>query len=310
MIAIDDNFDENPKFVALSNDATALWVRCLGYCRRNRTDGFIPEQIAIAKARCKNPKRAIAELLAPPASAPGKKPLWKSVPGGYEVHDYLVGGWNPSRAEIEAKSEQKRAAAKLGGVASGKARAKQRGEAEANRDLTRVEARCFDSGSTESNPTPVRSGPVRSGLTETPPPQEPRDQSGGGGSAIEVLRRAVQAELHASPILRRFAHSEGVEALASAASFAGRTESAVRDAIRHLSTKAAAGAWSPNRSEGALARAIQFAKEPRKDWAPDESAEARKEPVDDHPPPTEEAIAKGQDKSYLLAYADKPWGPQ
>lgn len=167
MIAIDDNFDEHPKFVSLSNDATALWVRCLGYCRRNRTDGFIPEEIALMKARCKTPKKVIAELTSSPKAAPGKTPLWEVVPGGYQVHDYLAGGWNLSRAELEQRAEQKRASARLGGLASGKARSKQPAQPESNQKGTGDEAPCFDSGSTKTNPTP---DPLRSAdqiLSET-----------------------------------------------------------------------------------------------------------------------------------------------
>lgn len=125
MIALDDNFDEHPKFIELSNDATALWIRCLGYCRRNLTDGFVPESVAISSSRAakKAKQRSIIdELCAPPKAAPHLAPLWKRVPGGYEYHDYLRGGWNPSKAEVEAKREQRRAAGSLGGRVSSASR--------------------------------------------------------------------------------------------------------------------------------------------------------------------------------------------
>jgi hypothetical protein len=155
VIALDDNIEDHPKFVELSNDAFALWVRCIGYCRRNLTDGYIPEAAAVARARSRNPRRAISELVTRSRSAASSSPLWAAVPGGYLVHDYL--DWNPSRADVEAKREQKRAAAKLGGEASGRTRA--------NRTRTNIEAPCFGSGSSLANPDPIR---IRSG-SEIPP---------------------------------------------------------------------------------------------------------------------------------------------
>ena len=99
MIALDDNIEDHPKFVGLSNDAFALWVRCIGYCRRNLTDGFVPEQAAVARARTKTPKKAIAELLKPAVCPPGLRPLWVRVETGFLVCNYLK--WNPSRARVE-----------------------------------------------------------------------------------------------------------------------------------------------------------------------------------------------------------------
>lgn len=76
------------------------------------------------------------------------------------------------------------------------------------------------------------------------------------------MRAAVRTELEKHAVLRDFAHDAGVEALASSAEMAGRGASAVVDAIRHMAVKATAGAWARSRIEGALARAVQYAREP------------------------------------------------
>lgn len=155
MIALDDDIGDHPKFVGLSDEAFGLWVRCIGYCRRNRTDGYIPEQAALQRCRSRNPRKVIAELTGKPAGAPEANPLWTKVLGGYQVHDYL--DWNPSREQVLAKVEAKRQAGRLGGRRSGEARRQQRPE----QGRSDNEALCFESGSTKSNPDPIRSDPIR-----------------------------------------------------------------------------------------------------------------------------------------------------
>ena len=160
MIALDDNIEDHPKFAGLSNDAFALWVRCVGYCRRNVTNGFIPAPAALARARAGNPKKVIAELL---KVSPGcSNPLWREVDGGYEIHDYLE--WNPSKDQVDAKLAALREKGRRGGLRSGAARS--RGEAEAKQPaspLVEAEAKQPASPLVEPKRTPVRSGPVRSG---------------------------------------------------------------------------------------------------------------------------------------------------
>lgn len=269
MIALDDNIEDHPKFVSLSNDAFALWVRCIGYCRRNMTDGFIPTAAAHARARCKDPRKPIAELTSPPVGSPRGNPLWVAVSGGYQVHDYLR--WNPSREQVEAQREQKRIAGRSGGHRSGEARRQQSGsepEAEAKQKRSRDEAECFASGSPLANPDPIRSGsdpkiptpnppPLADSSTETPPPA-----SGGGGGEKSDMRGTIAATMASIPVLAELGHAAGVEALAAAAVMAGRKPEAVADAIRHLGVRATTGAWSRNRIEGGLSRAVQFAKLP------------------------------------------------
>jgi hypothetical protein len=165
MICLDDNIEDHPKFVSLTDEAFGLWIRCIAYCRRNLTDGYIPKAAAVARVRRKRAAiKVIAELLAAPIGAPGKEPLWTEVEGGYRVHDYF--SWNPSREKVDAEREVKRAAGRAGGRRSGEARGKQLGSKareNSNQDLKQNEADCFDvasrSGSALANPDPIRSDP-------------------------------------------------------------------------------------------------------------------------------------------------------
>ena len=268
MIALDDNIEDHPKFVSLSNDAFALWVRCIGYCRRNLTDGFIPAAAAHARARCKDPRKPIAELTSPPVGSPQGNPLWVSVSGGFQIHDYMR--WNPSKAQVEAQREQKRIAGKSGGQRSGETRRKQNGsadQADPKQNGSEPEAGCFASGSPLAKPDPIRSGsdpkiptPIAPPLAELDP-ETPPPASGGGGEKSD-MRGTIAATMASIPVLAELGHAAGVEALAATAVMAGRKPEAVADAIRHLGVRATTGAWSRNRIEGGLSRAVQFAKLP------------------------------------------------
>ncbi len=310
MICLDDNFDENPKFIDLSNDATALWVRCLGYCRRNRTDGFIPEAIARSKARCRATMRAINELLAAPKSAPGKSALWDRVPGGYQVHDYLKDGWNPSRAEVEARAEQKRASAKLGGIASGKARSKVLVEPERNQERTDIEAPCFDSGSTKTNPAPIRSAPVRSGpeqiSTDTTTPQV---FSEGPDAVRAALGRALR-ESRYTQFVADDPNAMGllVELVDRVALPQDAIPAAVEWAADKLGPESAAiGGGFPLNLETTLKRVVAGVK--------GEATKRRREPrtgvpaaEPDRAPPIrvpDDVVARGQDRSHFAALASQ-----
>lgn len=203
MIALDDNIEDHPKFVGLSDDSFSLWVRCLGYCRRLLTDGYVPE--AAARARCRgkrNPTAIIAELLAAPKGAPGMAPLWSRVDGGYQVHDYSAGGWNPTRAQVEAQREAKREAGRAGGKRSGEARRQQEPKQATKQEPSNSEAECFESGSPLANPDPIRSDPVPIRISPgTSPPLPPSEggRAGPGPTAAAQdlgLMSAAAEEIH------------------------------------------------------------------------------------------------------------------
>ena len=185
MIALDDNIEDHPKFVSLSDDSFSLWVRCIGYCRRNLTDGFIPEQAARSRVRGKRaPTKVIGELLAAPVGLPDSAPLWAVVAGGYQIHDYL--DWNPSKVAVEAMREQKRLAGARGGKRSGEARVEAKDRAKPNQTPSRSEAECLASASSPGSPLPnpgsgSGSDPVRSDPDPISENSELLSQPGGRG---------------------------------------------------------------------------------------------------------------------------------
>ena len=102
-IKIDDNFADHPKFVGLSNDAVATWVRALGYCNRHMTDGKLGKAAARLCARSPKADRIVAELV--------EAGLWEQAGDSYQLHDYL--DWNESREtrqrrQNEAKDRKER----------------------------------------------------------------------------------------------------------------------------------------------------------------------------------------------------------
>ena len=217
MIVCDDNIEDHPKFVGLSDGSFGLWFRCIGYCRRNTTDGFIPELAAATRARSRNPTPAIAELL---KTAPGcSNPLWHRVEGGYRVHDYL--DWNPSREDVLAKLEVNREKGRKGGLKSGRLRRESNPEASQGQAAglvlasTQQQATGQVPARTQTNPDPIRSDPIRSDpiseaeaearATRPPPPDEvPLDANG----------RAILEELKRHPKLQELADARTASALA------------------------------------------------------------------------------------------------
>lgn len=221
MIWLDDNIADHPKFVGLSDEAFGLWVRCVGYCRRLLTDGYVPHGAAIARCKSRNPSKTIQELLDPPVGAPEMGPLWVRVPGGYQIHDYLQ--WNPSKRVVEEQREAKREAGRAGGRRSGETRAKQ--------NRTNSEAGCFDSASGSAspvaNPDPIRSDPKKRSLPEPPPPQLSSEGPDGGG-----LADRFRLELQRSPLTAHVAASEsGLQVLALSAFDRKLRPEWIRDAV-------------------------------------------------------------------------------
>lgn len=240
MIALDDNIEDHPKFVSLSDAAFALWVRCIGYCRRNLTDGYVPEQAARARIRSGKPEKVIAELCSPPAGLPNGNPLWLKVLGGYQVHDYLE--WNPSKEQVEELREKKRAAAARGGQASGRTRAKQAAERNEPGSLpaasTKDEAPCFDSGSPLAKSDPIRSGsdprslPEPLVLLELPAGAPAASTTAAAATAMTERQQAILAELRAHKALAGIADRALAETLDGRAISNGKPLELVFRAIR------------------------------------------------------------------------------
>lgn len=107
--AVRQSFWRKPKTVALSLAGIGLWTLGQSYCSDEMTDGFIPEGVALMLSR--GDKKALRHLV--------ESTYWLRVEGGYQVNKYLK--HNPSRAELEAMSEAKKAAGSRGGQARARA---------------------------------------------------------------------------------------------------------------------------------------------------------------------------------------------
>lgn len=101
-IKLDDNFPDHPKMLGLSAEAGWLWVRCLAYCNRLRTDGRVPRIVAERMTRRSAAARELVAI-----------GLWRDCADHFEVHDYL--DYQSSAAKIDAAVAAKREAGSLGG---------------------------------------------------------------------------------------------------------------------------------------------------------------------------------------------------
>ena len=150
-VKIDDHFDEHPKIAAVGPLGIALWLTGLAYCNRNQTNGKIPATIALRLLSFEFPHPTDGDdctiLVGGERSADEEQigfvpdryfipnmlvaaGLWEEIPGGYLVHDYT--DYQPTKEELAAEREQKRAAGKAGGQASAQARAKAGAQAKSN----------------------------------------------------------------------------------------------------------------------------------------------------------------------------------
>lgn len=104
---LDDNFHSHPRTLQAGLEANGLFCRAISYCAHYLTDGFIPDEWAVAQG--------------------GRKPLTKlvdvglleQIEGGFMVIGYLER--NPSRSEVEAK-RRKESARKANGFHADSAR--------------------------------------------------------------------------------------------------------------------------------------------------------------------------------------------
>lgn len=84
------------KALAAGDAALGVWVRLLGHCALQLTDGFVAQPVAIA----------VSALTPGAIDALVKAGLLEPVDGGYELHDYLE--HNAARADISAAREASR----------------------------------------------------------------------------------------------------------------------------------------------------------------------------------------------------------
>lgn len=112
-VRLEDNFDEHPKVVDLTDAGFRAFVAGLCYCSRNLTDGYIP---AAKVNQLVTRPRVEKELL--------EVGLWVRCDGGVKVHGYL--DYQPAKTEVEAKRERISAARSEAGRAGGKRSAEAR----------------------------------------------------------------------------------------------------------------------------------------------------------------------------------------
>ena len=102
---LDDRAITNLKLRKLSHPAFRVWALGLVHCAAELTDGFIAQEaLDLFPLRPSELEKATQELCV--EQLRGKAPLWRSVEGGYEVHDYLT--WNNSREHVENKRRSAR----------------------------------------------------------------------------------------------------------------------------------------------------------------------------------------------------------
>jgi hypothetical protein len=85
-------FWQHPKFLMISEEATALWIRALAYTNGSKTDGFVPSAALCLLSRSKRSTNVARELVA--------VGLWETVDGGWMFHDWSE--YQPSRESVIA----------------------------------------------------------------------------------------------------------------------------------------------------------------------------------------------------------------
>lgn len=98
--------DEHPKIMLLSDAAFRALHEATYYSRRQLTDGFLDERVALRKWR--------PEIIEELSSNHPERPSWIRVEGGWEIRDYA--DHQTTTADIEAK----RQAGRKGGLAKAK----------------------------------------------------------------------------------------------------------------------------------------------------------------------------------------------
>ena len=148
-VRIDDTWLNHPKVMQARAtggwSALGVWVGALTWANQQRSDGHVPTSwVAL------NSAQADADVLV-------EAGLWVAVDDGFVFHDYS--DYQPTRAEIEAKTEQRAAAGKRGGSKSQANRKQTGSDSQANRKQT------ASNSEANVNPVPVPK-PNPSALTE------------------------------------------------------------------------------------------------------------------------------------------------
>lgn len=109
---IDDKLHGHAKTEMAGTEAMGLWVIALSYCSDYLTDGHITRQRVERLAGSRGEELAARLVMAG---------FWEPTATGWVFRDFAE--YNPTRDEVEAERERRRAVSRAGGKASGKARA-------------------------------------------------------------------------------------------------------------------------------------------------------------------------------------------
>jgi hypothetical protein len=112
-LRLDDSYPEHPKLASLTDSAFRAHVRCMAYCARHLTDGYVPASVVREYAGS-----VLGELTATPRI--GSSSLLEECDGGFMVHDYL--DYNPTREKVLAdrkREADRKAAQRHGGCPGG-----------------------------------------------------------------------------------------------------------------------------------------------------------------------------------------------
>lgn len=153
-VRVDDMFWQHPKFLGVSEDALALWIRALAYTNGSKTDGFVPSTALCLLSRSKRPAKVAAELVS--------AGLWAIATNGWAFHDW---------AEYQATKETREKATAEKSRRQQEWRERQRGDASTETGgRPRVDASTPEHG--DAAPTPIPSHP-RSEIPLPPSPAKP-----------------------------------------------------------------------------------------------------------------------------------------
>lgn len=94
---LDDGFHENPKILNAGNEATGAYARCLSYCARHLTDGYVPE----SKMRELAGRRPVVQTLV-------NHKLIEELDNGYWIPDYLEYNMDSDKAKEERAKAKER----------------------------------------------------------------------------------------------------------------------------------------------------------------------------------------------------------
>lgn len=241
-VRLDEEFARHPKVLAAGPLGMAMQVAALCYCNSYLTDGFVPRSVVPGLLHLEGLGMRMwnGDLIGSGEDADFKivvedlidAGLWEEVPGGFRIHDFHQ--YQPTKDEVLAEREQKRAAGQKGGRATAQARAAARGGAGAakpsdtpkrggggrprrQRADQQVQAPAQAPAQAESKPVPVPVlGSVSSSVTEV----DARDALLPLREALDAVRLHVRWDRLAPDAVDRVAWLigvHGVPALVAAA---------------------------------------------------------------------------------------------